>query len=198
MKYDVVFVDVDTQYDFMSPDGGLYVQGAEEITDNMAALVSLAGRETIPVIATMDTHDTDDPEFGTFPPHCVRGTSGRDKIPETRPERFAWVTMDRQEVPADPAVTLLVEKPTYDVFTNPNMPAVLEAFTANEYVVFGVATHFCVKAAVFGLIERGCSVTLVHDAVRPIAPDEDGVLEMMRNAGVRFVTTQEICARYAD
>ena len=38
MKRPVIFWDVDTQHDFMDPDGKLYVKGAELIMPKLAQL----------------------------------------------------------------------------------------------------------------------------------------------------------------
>ena len=64
----MVFVDIDTQFDFMDPKGTLFVPGAPEITDNLAKLITYAQKGNIPVVASVDTHPTVDPEFSQFPP----------------------------------------------------------------------------------------------------------------------------------
>jgi len=76
----LVFLDVDTQVDFMSPRGRLYVPHAEEIIPNLAKLMLWARDHRIPIISSADTHAPDDPEFAmasslrggdTRPtPHC--------------------------------------------------------------------------------------------------------------------------------
>src|SRR4051794_38432521 len=81
--YDRVFVDVDTQFDFMDPRGRLYVPQAEAIVPALKRLFEVARRERIPVISSADNHSPDDAEFARFPPHCVRGTPGQQKIAET-------------------------------------------------------------------------------------------------------------------
>src|ERR687887_962757 len=82
--------DVDTQVDFMRPDGKLYVPGAEEVAPAMRRLVEAARVAGIPHVASADDHElTDDeisdaPDFQhTYPPHCLRGTRGARKVPET-------------------------------------------------------------------------------------------------------------------
>jgi nicotinamidase-related amidase len=61
-------------------------------------------------------------------------------------------------------------------------------------MVFGVATEFCVLAAVLELCGRGYKVDVVTDAIRPIT--EDGgraAMEKMLAAGARMVSTAEVC-----
>jgi len=67
-KKNFVFVDVDTQFDFMDPKGSLYVPGADEIVPNLKRLIDFAEENDIPVVASVDAHSHDDPEFAQFRP----------------------------------------------------------------------------------------------------------------------------------
>jgi nicotinamidase-related amidase len=79
-----VFVDVDTQRDFLDPDGTLFIRGAEAIRPNLARLAAFAREHRIPVIATACAHEPDEADPEPFPPHCLVGTPGADRIEETR------------------------------------------------------------------------------------------------------------------
>ena len=46
--------------------------------------------------------------------------------------------------------------------------AIFEASGGDEYIVYGVATDYCVKAAAVGLLERGYKVTVVQDAIAAV------------------------------
>ena len=88
-----IFWNVDTQYDFMRPDGRLYVKGAEQIEGNLVRLTELARRKGIKVVNTADWHRKDslelsnNPDFAnTFPPHCLQNTRGAEFIPATNPQ----------------------------------------------------------------------------------------------------------------
>src|SRR3954447_26270634 len=85
-----VLWDVDTQRDFMLPEGKLYVPGAEETAPAMARLVAAAREAGVVPVASAGRHQLPDPEIhdepdfrSTFPPHCLRGTRGAQKVPET-------------------------------------------------------------------------------------------------------------------
>lgn len=189
----MVFVDVDTQFDFMDPSGALYVPGAESLVPNLERLMAYAQERGIPVLASVDAHRDDDPEFNLFPPHCVAGTPGQAKIAATL--HPAAVTLPNQgvltDVSAQPAVVL--EKTVFDLFGNPNTDRVLATWQAQHYVVFGVATDYCVKAAALGLRQRRYPVSLVTDAIKPVTPEgEAAALAELEAAGVSFVTTAEI------
>src|SRR3989442_9632993 len=86
----VIFWDVDTQYDFMHADGKLYVPEAERIITNLQRLTNYAHGHGIRIVASADDHVmghseiSDSPDWqSTFPAHCMRGTAGQMKIPET-------------------------------------------------------------------------------------------------------------------
>src|SRR5512135_1494803 len=83
MSRPVCFIDIDTQRDFMLPGGALYVPRAETLLPALERLTRFAVDNGIPLISTMDAHETDDPEFARFPRHCVKDTPGYAKIPET-------------------------------------------------------------------------------------------------------------------
>ena len=87
----MVFVDVDTQADFMLPGGRLYVPGAEGLLATLARLRDFAEQHDIPVLASTDAHPTDAREFEQWPPHCVHGTPGQLKIPETLLRKYTVV-----------------------------------------------------------------------------------------------------------
>jgi nicotinamidase/pyrazinamidase len=192
----LAFFDIDTQVDFMCPTGRLYVPGAEQIVPNLQQLMRWAGANEVPVISSADAHSPDDPELKIWPPHCIVGTPGQQRIPETlfpspvvipcRPGAF--------QPPARWVGQFIVEKPTYSSQDNPNYEAILEALGLRHAVVFGVATEFCVLADTLALCRRGFKVDVVVDAIKPIT--ENGgrkALEEMLAAGVRMVTTAEVC-----
>src|SRR5436190_8628265 len=92
--------DVDTQIDFVHPDGKLAVPGAEEVVPAMQRLVEAARAAGIVHVASADDHELTDEEISeqpdfrtTYPPHCLRGTRGARKIPETEQEDPVPITL---------------------------------------------------------------------------------------------------------
>jgi len=167
-----VFFDVDTQMDFLYPSGALYVPGAEQIIGEIGALNRFAGSHGIPVVSTMDAHAEDDLEFRAWPPHCVAGASGQRKPEETLlTQRLVVPNVDLPEggtFSLDRVQQILLEKQTFDCFTNVNLPELLERMEAERYVVYGVVTEICVKFAAWGLLKTRKRVELVADAVRSL------------------------------
>ncbi len=188
-----VFLDIDTQYDFMDPQGKLYVPGAETIEPNLEVLTRFALSRSIPLISTLDTHVPNDPEFAVFPPHCVRGTPGFEKIPCTRVEGMQLVHYEDNPLVLDLGLDRPgFMKPGYSAFTNPLFEHYIERFGGAEFIVYGVATDYCVKASSLELVRIGFAVSIVDDAIRPVA-EEGGraALGELGLAGVRFIKTEE-------
>lgn len=163
-----VFFDVDSQIDFLYPAGSLYVLGAERIVPNIAALNRLAAQRGIQVISTVDAHTENDPEFRTWPPHCVAGTTGQQKPAVTLLEKRATVPNGPMLPETAGAQQILLEKQSVDCFTNPNLIPLLDRLNADRCVVYGVVTEICVKNAIFGLLKTGRRVELVTDAVKEL------------------------------
>lgn len=197
MKENRVFMDIDTQIDFMDPGGKLYVPHAEEIVPNLVRLMAYARERRIPVLSSADAHTPDDREFATWPPHCVIGTRGQQRIRETLlPGAVAlpWKA-ESFTLPEEWPQQIIIEKDAYDTAANPHFDTILEALGERRYVVFGVATEYCVRADVLSLLERHKPVELVVDAIRPITAEGGRkALEEMAAAGAQLVKTAEVCS----
>ena len=194
--------DVDTQVDFMETAGKLYVPGAAERRKEMGRLGQAARDAGIVHVASADDHLATDPEISdapdfatTFPPHCMRGTRGAEKIAETAqlgplvldPAAVADLVPGHREF-------LLLKKST-DVFTNPNAARLLDWLAPTEVIVFGVATDVCDHQAIMGLCDRGWNVAFVEDAASGLSEQRAAAcMAQWRERGVRFATTAEVVA----
>ncbi len=189
------FLDLDTQFDFMDPAGALYLAGAQATIPNLKRLIGMAREKGIPVISSIDAHLENDPEFGEWPPHCVTGTPGQRKIPETTLADTVVLENRPQPVDLRPGAQVHLEKRISGLFDNVNADVVLRKIGAHEFFVFGVATEYGVKAAVLGLLERGNRVGVVTDAISAVT-EEGGTaaLEAMRAAGAVLLVTEEVLA----
>ena len=192
--------DVDTQIDFIEPDGKLAVPDADAVVPAMARLVEWARREDIPHVASVDDHELTDPEISespdyadTFPPHCLRGTRGAEKIVQTA--QVDPVPLGATEVPERwlRGREFLLLKKHFDVFTNPNAERVLELLAPDEVVLFGVATDICNDAAIKGLRARGYDVTFVENASCGIDDERSqACIVDWRGGGGRIATVDDV------
>jgi nicotinamidase/pyrazinamidase len=227
-----ILIDVDTQHDFCDPRGALFVAGSERLAPVFQALVERAVSRGAPIVASVDSHAFDAWEFAGapaagpngeqpgFPPHCVKGTAGWLKVAGTTAPRARFVP----NVPVDARTLealvtrhapqqLLLEKEVYSLFANPNAEAVLAHLAgggaqATRFVVFGVATDYCVRAAALGLVEwqarrsaagvsgaRGGEVWLVEDAIAAVdAAGGARAIAECAAAGVRRVSATDALA----
>ena len=194
-----VFVDVDTQIDFVYPAGALYAAGAETIVPALVRLNRHAAASGIPVISTMDAHAENDPEFRNWPAHCVAGTIGQQKVPGTMLENFIIIPTADTAERIDTVQQIILEKVHTDVFRTPNLPWVLEALNADRYIVYGVVTEICVALAAFGLLKTGKRVELVRDAVRSLSGDaEREMLDRFQREGGALTTTEAALAGWVS
>ncbi|MDI6738349.1 MAG: isochorismatase family protein [Nanoarchaeota archaeon] len=214
----ICFYDVDTQHDFMDEKGALYVPGAEGIKPRLDVLRRHAaalpydytdpesgrrycgvdpiyGITPYPLFGSVDRHYKGDEELKTFPPHCMDGAEGQKKIQETTCGGTKAYIENRaysaNELKAKMSATAVYfEKQDVSVFSNANAN-LLTRFDAA--VVYGVATEYCVKAAVLGMRKRGIDVLVVEDAIKGITPEgEAKAVEEMKSAGAKFIKTKDV------
>jgi nicotinamidase/pyrazinamidase len=203
-----IYWDVDTQVDFMDPAGRLYVPGAEHIVGQLGRLTRHARAAGMPIVHTADDHEVGDEEIAvngadfvdTFPPHCLRGTPGADRIPETAPApgtvEVAWDGRGFDAAAVADAPAVLVHKKRFDVFSNPAAHRVLDALAPSRVVVYGVALDVCDRYAVEGLLARGdVEVVVVRDATAAIDVERGSrLLDEWADRGVTVADTADVTA----
>lgn len=172
----VIFWDVDTQIDFMEPDGKLYVPGAEEIRLNLAYLTNMGSG--VRLSGSVDAHVSDDPEFVEWPEHCVYGTPGQLKIHDSSVEDILFVPsvkLSREQLSEVAAFDgqVIFEKQDTDVSSNPNVKPFMDLIEPNLVVVYGVVTEICVNLTVnFHSGDVGYRTVVVVDAVKELDSSE--------------------------
>ena len=193
---DFIFWEVDLQRDFVMPGGRLYVPGAEKLLPNIRKLTDAARQGKVLLVSSGDFHLPSDPEFKTFPPHCIKGDSGSELVPEAITDKVARVeNTAAAQLPEDLSKyqQILLEKQTLDVFQTRHADALVDRLgTRPEFAVFGVVTEFCVACAVKGLLQRGRRVAVVTDAIETLKREdgESSITEWQR-LGARMTTTDQ-------
>ena len=195
---DIVFWDVDTQRDFIEPDGKLYVRGSEAIRMNLSALTRFGG-EKGRLMGSLDAHTPRDTEFEDWPEHCVYGTPGQLKIPESTANRVLYIpsrkmTMNQLKEVLEFDGQVLFEKQMNDVRTNPNVKPFLKMVQPNLIWIYGLVTEVCVDQAVKYLAhDLGYESFVVADSIKEI--DADKARKCMAgwiSMGVKTVETRSI------
>ena len=84
---EIIFWDVDTQFDFMHPDGSLFIKGADEIVPRVGEIRRFTLKNGYSIIASMDWHKSGNEEISdipdyknTFPVHCLAVGQGASRV----------------------------------------------------------------------------------------------------------------------
>ena len=190
-----IFVDVDTQLDFLYPAGALYVPGAERLIPALARLTQYAAQHAIPLISTVDAHTEDDVEFRSWPKHCVAGATGQHKAEATLLPRRVVVPNREGDVAIEGAQQIVVEKQTVDAFQTHTFARIVRSLNPVRIVVYGVVTEICVLHAVRGLLAFGKPLTVVTDAIRPLTGEASrAALDEMRAGGATLATASQVAS----
>jgi nicotinamidase/pyrazinamidase len=186
------------------------VPDAEQIIPNLKKLTDFAHGHGLRIVASADDHVTQHPEISdkpdwktTFPPHCLRGTPGQKKIPETalrdplviEPEPGAGDGKALAAKVRGHRGDILFHKHRFDVFTNANVLPVLDLLDPQDVVLYGVALDVCDKYAIEGLLQHRPQTRIfaVVDAMKPIDRDvAEHLLKEWGDEGVRLVKTSEV------
>lgn len=198
---DTILWCVDAQKDFMLPGGKLYVPGAENLLPNIRRLVDPARDGRAFLVSHGCFHPPDDPEFSTFPPHCIKGTAGAEFVPEAMTSVHVRVSNDLgSSLPQSlsPYQQIILEKQTLDIFESRHGDSLLSHLAPDaEFVVFGVVTEYCVRFAAKGLLERRRKVSVVHDAIETLVHDAgDCTVAELKALGANLLTTDQVLSRF--
>jgi nicotinamidase/pyrazinamidase len=194
---DFILWEVDVQRDFVLPGGRLYVPGAEKLLPNIRRLTDAARQGRVFLVSHGDFHTPDDPEFNIFPPHCVKGTTGAELVPEALAERVLRVPNEPEAKLPDALSQyqqILLEKQTLDIFQTRNADELVKKLGNHaEFVVFGVVTEYCVNFAAQGLLQRSRRVAIVQDAIETLKKEEGAsALDELQRQGARLTTTEQV------
>jgi nicotinamidase/pyrazinamidase len=196
VSHDFILWEVDVQRDFMLPGGKLYVPGAEKLLPNIRRLTDLAREGKALLISHGCFHTTDDPEFKIFPPHCIKGTTGAELVPEALTENVAWVeNRIEAKLPANlfDYQQIMLEKQTLNIFESRHADELVKHLgNEAEFMVFGVVIEYCVGFAARGLLERGRRVAVVRDAIETLKREEgEKTIAELKNMGARMIDTEQ-------
>jgi nicotinamidase/pyrazinamidase len=170
---------VDVQCDFL-PGGALAVPGGDAVVAPLAAWARRFAAAGRPVFATRDWHPRDHCSFveqgGTWPPHCVAGSSGAGFAPGLDLPESASIVAKATRCDAD----------AYSGFAGTDLDARLRALGVRRLFVGGLATDYCVVNTVQDALRLGYGVVLLLDCIRAVdvaAGDGERAITAMLAAG---------------
>jgi nicotinamidase/pyrazinamidase len=201
----ILFWNVDTQKDFIEPQGKLYVPGAESIKKQLNQVTILAEKGNIRVVNTADYHfinsgelDKEPDMVNTFPEHCMAGSEGAEYIKETEPEFPTVFDWDKDYLSFDELKdisqhrNIVIRKDAFDAFKgSPHTKKILEIIDPGVVFVYGVATNVCVHYAVIELAKRIPEVYVVKDAIKEL-PGIPLPFERWAKLKVKMITVKEL------
>lgn len=188
---------VDVQNDFMLANGLLSIAGAEALITPLDNYLSNLSTDTAAgVLFTYDTHTKESyegsPESKQFPPHCYKGTDGwelsvnRDGVPNGLPVYY----LEKGVFSMWEETGVMVNSLREDI--NPMHREMFFALLKEQgntlIEVVGVASDYCVKWTIEGLLERGFEVQVPEGLTVGIADAMPAVVhEAFRGRPVRMV-----------
>jgi nicotinamidase/pyrazinamidase len=176
------------------------VPGAERLLPNIRRLTDATRQGRVFLVSHGCYHTKDDPEFKTFPPHCVKGTPGSAYVPEAMTEKVVTIPNEAEaKLPSDLTryQQIHLEKQTLNIFESRHADELVKRLPKDaEFVVFGVVTEYCVRFAAKGLLERGRRVCVVEDAIETLKPaDGERTVAELKALGAKFITTDQALAQ---
>lgn len=200
MKSDTtIFYDIDTQRDFLLPDGKFHIAGAEKIIPKLKLLTDLAREQKIRIVCSVDCHQPNDPMLesngGPYPDHCIASTPGEKKIDETAPlnplylENKRYTPAEIQQV-HDHTGEIVFKRQQFDRLAhNAHVHAILRLLLQpfRDIVVYGAYAEACVDQLISEMVGVGPRVHVVSDAIANIQGDISGFASKWRDQGVELI-----------
>jgi nicotinamidase-related amidase len=201
-SFDRILVDMNTQCDFLLPNGATPVANRAQILPNIRHLMNWGRLQDLPVVSSLECHRPGEFTNG-FPPHCLDYTNGQKKLPFTlMPRRIILHGDNTLDLPLDPFrryQQLIFSKRQVDFLTNPKADRLVNAVAVGYFIVFGALAEQCIKAGVLGLLTRRHRVVVVTDACGCWCPAEaDLAFRQMDAKGAVLVATEELLSGAAD
>ncbi|MCF6137302.1 cysteine hydrolase family protein [Pseudalkalibacillus berkeleyi] len=157
-------VVIDYTNDFVAEDGRLTCgEPGRAIESRIVDLTKMFVNDGIFVVFAVDVHDENDPhhpESSLFPPHNIRGTSGRyqygqlGELYEQIKHQVYWM-----------------DKTRYSAFAGTDLEIKLRERNINELHLVGVCTDICVLHTAVDAYNKGFGIVIHEDAVQSFNAD---------------------------
>ena len=179
------------QQDFVAPHGALPVRGATELIPQISTEIETSRRNGDLVVWTQDWHPERTPHFapfgGTWPTHCVAGTSGAEVVPELAALQRSDDLLIRKGVAGEDGYSAFsVRGPLLGEDLPTELHDRLKEQAIQQVRICGVATDWCVKSTAIGALRLGYTVEVIRAGIAAVAlspGDEDAALREITEAG---------------
>ena len=197
-----VIVDLNTQADFLMPDGAFPVSNRATMLPAVQQLMAWARDQRVPVISSLEAHRASEFQKG-LPAHCIDRTRGQQKVPCTLLPRRLLVQGDNTfDLPTDPFrrhQQIIFTKRDADFLSNPKADRLINAQRPAYWIITGVAATHSVKSLTLGLLARNFRVVVARDASGYWSPtDGEHAFRQMEAKGALMATVDELVAGLTD
>lgn len=175
-----LFLDIDTQKDFVENFGARSIPDCGEIRENFMDLMSFAFRNQHFIFSTLLQQ-----KAGDF---CVEGSLGGEKILDTECEVRAAVL--NEDVDLVKGTQYLFEHGEEDPFSSPTLLTSIKKIKPATVIIFGVPLDEGLKLAVARLAEEGFRVWLLKDAVKGYEDEKKVLAYFKEKKRVSLMTTR--------
>lgn len=181
-------VVVDMQNDFADRRGSLYVDGGEQVTEQVNRLVRDARAAGAFVVYTQDWHPQDTPHFvddgGVWPRHCVQGSWGAQLVDGLAVD---GPVVKKGTGGEDGYSGFSMRDPKTGRVQHTALDAMLRERGIRRVVVVGLAQDVCVKETALDARRLDYATAVVTGATRPVEPAQGArALAELREAGVEL------------
>ncbi|CEG25422.1 cysteine hydrolase family protein [Bacillus sp. B-jedd] len=150
-------INVDYTYDFVAEDGALTCgkpgQALEKYIADLTEEFIKNGDYTVLAIDVHDKGDEYHPETKLFPPHNIRGTSGRDLYGELQNVYEANKHLEN---------VYYIDKTRYSAFAGTDLETKLRERGITEVHLVGVCTDICILHTAVDAYNKGFNI-VVHE-----------------------------------
>ena len=159
-------ISIDYTVDFVADDGKLTAgEPAQAISKTIAQVTKTAFDRGDYIFFAIDAHDEGDifhPESKLFPPHNIKGTSGRNL--------YGLLADFYQEHKADSRV-LWMDKRHYSAFSGTDLDIRLRERKVDTVILTGVLTDICVLHTAIDAYNLGYQIEVVESAVASLSEE---------------------------
>lgn len=157
-------ISIDYTLDFVADDGKLTAgKPAQAISDKIAQVTQAAYDMGDYIFFTIDGHDEGDefhPETKLFPPHNIKGTSGRSLYGKLA---------DVYESIKDDARVLWMDKRHYSAFSGTDLDIRLRERKVDTVLLTGVLTDICVLHTAIDAYNLGYNIEIIAGATASLS-----------------------------
>lgn len=159
-------ISIDYTYDFVAEDGKLTAgKPAQAIDERIAEVTQEAYERGDYIFFAIDSHEEDDvfhPESRLFPPHNIKGTSGRDLYGQLA-EVYEAIKEDTR--------VFWFDKRHYSAFSGTDLDIRLREREVKTVVLTGVLSDICVLHTAIDAYNLGYQIEIVASAVASLTEE---------------------------